>query len=201
MYAHRQTQFTEAEYLALEAVSEIKHEYDAGVIVAMTGGSWEHSKISGNVFNIIHNALDGRRCDVNGSDLRVRTPHGKYYYPDISAVCGTPHLNTENPPCLLNPSVIIEVLSESTEAVDRGRKQRAYLAIPTLKEYVLIAQDEVLVEVLKPLAGGQAITEYYTALDATVMLESIGVTLPLRKLYARVFPYNERQDPPPDATS
>lgn len=139
MRARKETFYTEAEYLALEVVSEIKHEFDEGVIIDMTGGSWEHSKISGNVFNIIHTAIAGRRCDVNGSDLRVRTPRGKYYYPDVSAVCGTPQLNTEKPPCLLNSSVIIEVLSESTEAVDRSRKLHAYLTIPTLKEYVLIA--------------------------------------------------------------
>src|SRR5437764_4039337 len=137
---------TYEEYLAFERGSEQKHEFVDGEIHAMAGGRFEHNQLAGNVFALLWNALRSRGCTVNNSDQRVHTPAGAGFYPDVSALCGEPRFTDDVHDELLNPSVIVEVLSESTEAYDRGKKFERYATIPSLRAYLLVATDRKSIE-------------------------------------------------------
>ena len=134
--------FTEAEYLALEAVAETRHEYIGGDIIGMAGAELDHNQIAENVKRALGNALEGRGCRVLGSDQRVKVQAtGEYFYPDAVITCLTPELTGPAPRSLVNPQVIVEVLSPSTERNDRGDKWLAYQTIPALTDYLTIASD------------------------------------------------------------
>lgn len=138
---------TEREYLALERKSEIRSEYIAGRVFAMSGASRRHNLIAGNLYREINTQLRGRPCEAYVSDMRVKvSPTGMYTYPNIAALCGEPRFEDTDGDTLLNPAVIVEVLSDSTEAYDRGEKFAHYRRLETLREYVLIAQNKVRVE-------------------------------------------------------
>jgi Uma2 family endonuclease len=137
---------TYEEYLAFERASEQKHEFVDGEIYAMAGARFEHNQLAGNVFGLLWNALRSRGCTVNNSDQRIKTPLGTAHYPDVSALCGDPRFSDDTRDELLNPSVVIEVLSESTEAYDRGKKFDKYATIPSLRAYLLVATDGKSIE-------------------------------------------------------
>lgn len=138
---------TEAEYLTFERASELKHEFLAGQVFAMTGASKAHNLISGSTYVTLYNQLRGRPCNLFPSDMRVKvTATGLHTYPDLSVVCGEAQFSDDEFDTLLNPTVIIEVLSPSTERYDRGKKFQHYRELPSLREYVLIAQDSLRVE-------------------------------------------------------
>ncbi len=131
--------WTPAEYLAWERAAPDKHEFLGGEIFAMAGASFAHNKIVGNIVGELRDALRDRPCDVTPSDLRVKIPAvGLYTYPDAVVVCGEPQFEDDKLDTLLNPTVIVEVLSDSTEAYDRGKKFRYYRTIPSLRDYVLV---------------------------------------------------------------
>lgn len=184
---------TPEEYLARERAAEYKHEYVNGRIYAMTGASRKHNVIAGNAFAGLHRRMHGRPCEAYIGGMRVRVREtGLYTYPDVVAVCGPPELEDDHVDTLLNPSVIVEVLSPSTEAYDRGEKFAQYRGLPSLREYVLVAQDRVRVEHFARHDLGW----FYTALDdldATLELPSVGCSLALRKVYARVAPFEAGQ--------
>lgn len=143
--AERKT-WTVEEYLALERSSGDKHELFAGEIFAVAGASYEHNLIVGNLVTALNLAL-GERCRVLPSDMRLHIrATGLYTYADASVVCDRPELTDERPPSLLNPLILFEVLSDSTESYDRGKKFENYRTIPSLMHYVLVAQDRVLLE-------------------------------------------------------
>jgi Uma2 family endonuclease len=178
--------YTPEEYLALERAAKYKSEYIDGYITAMSGVSREHNLIAGNMFATIHSQLKGRPCEAYSSDMRVRTsPTGIYTYPDVSAVCGGPQFLDDEVDTLLNPNLIVEVLSPSTENYDRGDKFVRYKAIASLREYVLVAQDEVLVKRFVK-QGEEWVRTEYRDLGVTLILESIGCANPLREIYAKV---------------
>ena len=138
---------TDDEYLAHERRSDQRHEYLAGQAYAMAGESPEHSLINANLIAIFVSQLKGGRCRAFSPNMKVRTgPGGLYSYPDLSIVCGEPALLDEHRDVLLNPAVIVEVLSASTEAYDRGKKFLRYQRIQTLTDYLLVAQDEARIE-------------------------------------------------------
>lgn len=142
MAAQTQPLLTEDDYLALERTSEHKHEYYAGHVVALADGSAQHNRITVNTITSLHTQLQDRSCTVYSSDMRVKIPHQtSYVYPDISVVCGQELFEDAGQDTLLNPGVIIEVLSPSTERHDRGKKFELYRTIDSLQEYLLIAQD------------------------------------------------------------
>src|SRR5207244_42555 len=123
-----------------------KHEFFDGEIFAMAGASTEHNLITGNTIIAIGMALRGR-CQVFPSDMRLFVPAtGLYTYADASVICGKPDTNSDNPPALRNPELIVEVLSPTTEAYDRGKKFENYRSIPAFMHYLLVAQDRALVE-------------------------------------------------------
>ncbi|RRR78673.1 MAG: Uma2 family endonuclease [Candidatus Viridilinea halotolerans] len=142
MTALTPSQISADEYLAHEQTSDQRHEFYAGLVIAQAGGSALHNRITMNTLNSLYLQLQQRPCHVYGSDMRVNVPlKQSYVYPDVTVVCGDEQFADANQDILLNPVVIIEVLSPSTERHDRGRKFEIYRSIATLQEYLLIAQD------------------------------------------------------------
>jgi len=187
MSAQPQAHVSIAEYLAGERNNRAKHEYYAGDVFAFAGGSEQHNLITGNVLASLHVQLRKRNCTVYPSDMRVKVSQtGLYTYPDVVAVCGTAQFEDDNRDTLLNPTVLIEVLSPSTEKYDRGKKFQNYRTIPSLEEYMLIAQDTYRVEHFTRQPNQQWLLGEATSLDATLSLPSINCTLVLTDVYEKV---------------
>lgn len=176
-----------AEYLALERASELKHEYLDGEMFAMTGASRNHNLISGNVFSSLHSQVKGRRCEAYHGDMRVRTGDDLFTYPDVVVVCGAPQLDDAELDTLLNPTLLVEVLSKSTASYDCGAKLSHYRTTSSLSTILLIAQDRVRVERWDRQADGRWLVEEIEDLGRTLDLPSIGCTLALSDVYDRVF--------------
>jgi Uma2 family endonuclease len=152
----------------------------------MLGGSMRHSELQGNLFGELYAALRGNACRVHSSDFRIRVSRRMYAYPDVFVVCGKPLLADGRQDVLLNPVVILEVLSQSTEKYDRGVKFQEYRTIESLKDYVLVSQDSLRVEHFT--RGGDAtwtLRDHQT-LDDHSTIASIGVSLPLSRIYDRI---------------
>jgi Uma2 family endonuclease len=189
---------TEDQYLERERQAFEKSEYIAGAIYAMAGGSVNHSSISANCIITLGKKLP-KGCRVLTSDMRIYNPHtGSYLYPDVSVVCGTPDIRKGE--CLVNPAVIIEVLSPSTENRDRTTKLRVYTSISSLQEVVLIAQERREVDVFRKNAAGR--WEYFPMEDAQagVELASLGCVLEFDELYANTDVDDETHNPQPNTT-
>ncbi|MCL4828922.1 MAG: Uma2 family endonuclease [Caldilinea sp.] len=175
------------DYLAAERTSVIKHEYHAGKVYAMAGASERHNLIVVNLVALLHGQLRRRTCTVYPSDMRVKVvTEGLYTYPDISVVCGAPQFEDEHRDTLLNPTLIVEVLSPSTENYDRGRKFQSYRSLPSLMEYVLVAQDQAHVEHYIRQPDGRWLLAEYSTLAATVRIDAIGCELTLTDIYEKV---------------
>jgi Uma2 family endonuclease len=172
---------SEADYLENEELSDIKHEYFDGEIFAMSGGSVNHQRLTGNVFAALHNYLKGKPCEAFSSDMKVRADKGnKYFYPDVLVSCNNDDGNTHFSE---SPRLIIEVLSNSTRKFDKNLKRQIYQSIPSLEEYILIEQDRVEIEVCRKSEGWQP-TYYY--IDDEITFTSIDLTLPVLEIYQRV---------------
>ncbi len=179
---------TLAEYLAFAETSEEKHEYVNGFVYAMSGGTLEHSRISSALIRALGNALDGRPCVVFTSDGRVRVERtGTSTYPDASVVCGKLETSKADPHATTNPSVIFEVLSPTSEAYDRGAKANHYRQLPSLREYVLISQEEPRVEVQRLNAQGLWELRFFGK-GEQIELASLDVRLSVDALYANPLP-------------
>jgi Uma2 family endonuclease len=184
--ATRITRYTPEQYLAMERKADFKSEYDGGFITAMAGGRPEHNLIAGNLHGEIRSQLKGRPCVVYMSDVRLCvSPTGLYTYPDVMAVCGERQFLDGAKDTLLNPNIIVEVLSNSTESYDRGRKFGHYRQLASFQEYVLVAQDEVKVERFTR-RGDDWILTVFTSLDDTLRLTSIDCEIALREIYDKV---------------
>ena len=180
------THLTPEEYLAFERKATTKHEYLNGQIVAMSGASFAHNFLTMNTANQLYNQLIGGECQVATSDMRVKvTQIDSYFYPDVVVVCGEPRAEDETFDTLLNPTVVVEVLSPSTETYDRGEKFEHYQQIASLKEYVLISQDKIRVEHYHRQETGWMQTEF-RGLEDVLSLLSIGCELRLQDVYRRV---------------
>ncbi|MBC8098713.1 MAG: Uma2 family endonuclease [Armatimonadetes bacterium] len=178
---------TLAEYLAVERASDTKHELLNGEVIAMAGASENHNLIVANVIGLFFTQLLSSPCKVYASDMRVQAADSsEYYYPDVSVVCDEALIWQQVGATLLNPTVIIEVLSPSTEKRDRGHKAQQYRAMPTLQAYLLIAQDSAQVEQFTRQADGLWDRLVLTGLDSTVALASIGCTLSLSDVYRKI---------------
>ena len=179
--------FTPQEYLELERKAETRSEYDHGVIISMAGASWEHNLISSHTLQLLGNQLDGDFCEVVASDLRVRVPKcDKYYYPDNIVVCGEPQFEESGFDSLLNPKLLVEVLSESTEILDRKEKFDCYETLDSLTDYVLISQNEPRIEHFSRLEDGAWRRVVARGLEAVLNLPSIGCSLHLSDIYTRI---------------
>jgi Uma2 family endonuclease len=175
------------EYLARERRAEIKSEYHDGEVFAMSGASRAHNLIVTNFVRELSLRLRDRDCEVYPSDMRVKVdPTGLYTYPDVIVVCGEPAFEDEHVDTLLNPTLLIEVLSESTEASDRGKKFEHYRKLETLQGVVLVTQDEAHAERFTRQPDGQWLLGEASGLEAALHLASIDVTLPLADIYDKV---------------
>lgn len=179
--------YTPEEYLKFERDSEVRHEYIDGEIYEMAGANKRHNRISINIIRLLDIQLLERDCNIYGSDMRVKiTSTGKYTYPDVVAVCGKELFEDETEDTLLNPQVIVEVLSKSTEAYDRGAKFEYYQTVESLQEYVLIKQEPFRVEQF--VRKNTNIWTYFEfrKSDDVVNLNSIDCELALRDIYHKI---------------
>lgn len=180
-------QFTPDEYLSLERAAATKSEFIEGDIFAMAGSSLEHDTITANFGGLLHARLRGRDCQALTGNMKVRTRSGGLFsYPDVTVFCGPARFHDPRRDVLTNPRVIVEVLSPSTEDFDRGKKRLMYQSIDSLTEYVLVAQDEPLVEHWARRDDGQWLVSTLRGLEAELVLSSIDCTLPLHEIYERV---------------
>jgi Uma2 family endonuclease len=196
--AARQSQplYSIDEYLAIERASEDRHEYVDGCIFAMAGESGQHADISANLVAIVVSQLRTTDCRARTKDTKVRSgpaPRGPrpmkglFSYPDLVVICGEPLYHDEHRDVILNPKVIIEVLSESTEAFDRGEKfQRYQVWNPSLTDYVLVSQSRPLVEHYARQTASTWSYQFYAGLGQSLVMESIGCELRLADIYERV---------------
>jgi len=178
---------TPEQYLEIERAAEFKSEYYCGAMHAMAGGTYLHGLIIGRMIILLGQRLDGGRCNVLTSDVRLRVSReGLYTYADITVVCGPPQFADDQIDTLLNPSVIVEVLSKSTEAHDRGFKFAQYRRLESLQEYLLVSQTEMRVEkYLRQPAGKWELTDF-AGRDAVCRPESLGCEIPLADIYRNV---------------
>lgn len=178
---------TPADYLALERRAETKSEYLNGTIYAMSGASRNHNRITVNLARRLGNQLSGKPCEPFINDMRVKvSPTGLYTYPDVVIVCGDPRFEDNQVDTLLNPTVIIEVLSDSTEAYDRGEKFAHYRALESLTDYLLVAQDKPRIEHYQRQADGQWLYSVADGMEAQTDITAIGSVLRLIEIYDRV---------------
>lgn len=177
------TRTTYEEYVAAEAVAPIKHEYLRGEVWAMAGGSPEHSALAARIIALLDQALTGRPCRVFGSDARVRIQATDLTtYPDASVVCGHLEVDPTDAHAIVNPVLLVEVLSESTEAYDRGDKAAHYRRIPSLREYLLVSQSKPRLELFR--RGASGLWELHEAGPGeTLTLASLDVTLATDQVY------------------
>lgn len=198
--AQKSSRMSETEYLAFDRASEIKHEFFAGEIFAMTGASEAHNLICTSVSFLLYSQLRSRPCELYRGSMRVRVAAaGLYAYPDLSVVCGEAQFADAHNDTLLNPTVIIEVLSPTTEGYDRGRKFQQYRALASLREYILIAQDSPRIERYLRLDDDTWQLSDASGMDATIALSSIGCALALAEVYERVT-FESGDDNPSDNT-
>ena len=181
------TRYTAEQYLSIERAAQFRSEFFHGEMFAMVGASRKHNLITVNVASELHRQFKDRKCEVYQSDMRVKVnATGLYTYPDLVATCDEPRFEDDHVDTLLNPKVIVEVLSPSTELWDRGKKFKHYRNIPSLREYVLISQDHVLIERFAINVDGEwALRDYRTHEDILV-LDSISCELRLSDVYARI---------------
>jgi Uma2 family endonuclease len=187
MIAVEKRRYTAAEYLERERQALEKSEFFNGEIIDMAGASRNHNRIKENIAVKVGTFLENHDCQSFSSDMRVNFPQtGLYAYPDIVIVCGEPELLPDGFDNLLNPAVLIEVLSDGTEDYDRGRKFQRYRSIPTFQEYVLIDSQSVAVEVWRKNQQGQwTLVEQPTSLADTFTIQTIGLTIDLTTGYSR----------------
>lgn len=181
--------YTVEEYFKIDSESDTRHEYVNGQIIDMAGGSDRHSQIIHNLHGVLWTALRGKPCQARDGNLRVR--YGRkvlYGYPDALVVCGQAKFDpkSEAHTTLLNPRVLFEVLSDSTEAYDRGRKFEFYRDIESFEEYVLISQDRASVDVFRRGTSGFWTMQSSQGLDAKAELLTAGIELPLAEIFAGV---------------
>jgi Uma2 family endonuclease len=187
MQAQAKPYLTPEEYLAMERQATTKSEYLRGEVFAMAGASFQHTMIATNTIASLAPQLKRRSCTAHSSDLRVKVrPTGLYVYPDIVIVCGRPQFEDRQQDTLLNPTVIIEILSLSTERYDRGAKFAHYRTLESLSDYLLIAQSSPIVEHYARQPDDAWLLKSYVGLEAVATIPSIDCELPLADIYDKV---------------
>ena len=180
---------TPEEYLEIERKAECKSGYYKGVMFAMPGGGSAHNLIAGDVYARLNSHVRERACYVYNSDMRVLvSPTGLYTYPDVTALCGERQFLDDRRDTLLNPGIIVEVLSPSTEAYDRGRKFEQYSSLQSLRAYVMIASDRIHVDLYTRQPSGKWLLMRADRLEDTLDLETIGCRLTLAEIYEKAGP-------------
>ena len=187
MSTQAKTFLTPEQYLEIERKAEYKSEYYRGEMFAMAGASLAHNTLVANLIGELHGKLRAGPCRVLPSDMRVRVSATELYtYPDVVAVCGEPRLLGNQMDTLLNPSLLVEVLSPSTEAYDRGRKFEHYQSIESLGEYLMISSDRIHADLYTRQPDGRWLLTSATRLEDSLDLQSVGCSLALAGLYEKV---------------
>jgi Uma2 family endonuclease len=187
---------TLSEYLEQEARTQVKHEYYQGEVFAMVGGTPRHALIATNFTGEARQRLVNSRCVAYNGDLRIKVDEsGLYTYPDASIICSDLQLDEDLPGTVLNPTIVVEVLSETTEKYDRGRKSAHYRRIASLQALVLISQDRPLVECFTRHESGGWLLSEVSELEQSLLLDSVGIAIPLAELYRNV-QFDPPQPPP-----
>lgn len=181
-----QRHYTIDDYFLAEESSPLRHEYFRGEVFVMAGGTPEHNTIALNVAAAFHSALTGSPCRAFGSDQRIATPSGLYTYPDVSIVCGPLQLTSDRLPSIVNPVVLVEVLSDSTCDYDRGEKFDLYASIPTLRDYLLIEPARVYLEYRYRRADGEWTSVVKESMEDSFSVTSISMPLPLTRVYENI---------------
>lgn len=182
----QQKLFTPEEYLALEEIAEYRSEYEDGEIIAMAGGTISHARMISNISRVIGNKLSGD-CESLASNMRVwAESYRKFYYPDVIVLCGEPIFYSNREDTITNPTLIFEVLSKSTEAIDCGEKFSVYQTLESLQEYVLVSQDKPKIE--KFIRQNDESWKYQATigLKSKISFESVGIELTFEEIYQRV---------------
>ncbi len=198
MNALRKSVPTAAEYLSIERKATTKSEYVRGEVFAMAGASLIHNQIATNLIRELSNQLKERECDVLGSDMKVKIEEADcYFYPDVSGLCGEINHPDRHTDTYINPQFVIEILSDSTEAYDRGDKFHDYQSIPSLREYVLVSQRSCAVEIYRK---DKDRWEYQVHRDLAdvLILESVGCEIPLAEIYRKVVHPEAHRPAPPE---
>ena len=182
----KQRLFTDEEYLILEEKAERRSQFYYGEIFAMAGASRRHNIIAGNAYANLHAQLRRKPCEIYQNDMRVKIHKNFYTYPDVVVVCGEPKIERKRGENLLNPTVLIEVLSPSTEAFDRSQKAKNYRTMDSLQELILISQDKPGVEHYARQPNGAWLISEITDARQVLKLDSIGCALDLADVYERV---------------
>lgn len=177
---------TVAEYLEIDRNSPLRHEYVDGVIVAMAGTTPLHNVVAGNIYRSLQDRFASRPCTAYMESVKVRSTSTRYRYPDVVAVCDNEVFDDDNPPALLNPMVIFEVLSPSTEQFDRWEKFDEYRQIPSLTDYLLIEHERPFVLHFARYSATQWLVSEYDGLDKVIPLPALQVDLPLAEIYRKV---------------
>jgi len=178
---------TPEEYLAIEEKAEFKSEYYQGEMFAMAGASKDHNLLNENLSGELHAKLKGSGCRSMSRDQRLRVnPTGLYTYPDLVIVCGPRLYDPRNKDTLLNPNVVFEILSPSTEAYDRGSKFRQYQQVASIREIVLVSQDAMVVDVFERQADDRWMLTTFAGADASMKLATVPVIVPLADIYRDV---------------
>ena len=181
--------YSPAEYLALEKNAESRSEYHDGKIIPMTGGSINHNRIAGNVFALLKAALRGTQAKVFIGDLRLHIPaYSCYTYPDVFVIQGDPLFQDDRTDVVLNPTLIIEILSKSTQDYDRGEKFRYYRSIPSFTEYLLVDQYRIQVEQFSKMMDGSTpesawIFRSYSQIHDTIASPALDIQISMTEVY------------------
>lgn len=176
--------YTPEEYLALEEKAEFRSEYENGEIVAMSGGSLNHQQITANVTVFLDMKIRRKGCRVLPTEMKIWIESiNKFYYPDVTIICEKPSFYKERNDTITNPKLLIEVLSKSTEAKDRGEKFFAYQTLEFLQEYVLVSQDKFLVETFTKQTDGSWRYLATIGLDSKVYFESVDAEVSMQEIY------------------
>jgi Uma2 family endonuclease len=187
MSSQTKVYYTPEEYLALERQAEYKSEYFNGEIFAMTGASRRHNLVAANILASLHGQLRKRPCEVYSSDMRVKvSPTGLYTYPDVVVVCGEPSFDDQQKDTLLNPTVLVEVLSKSTASYDRGEKFEHYRKLDSLAEYLVVAQNKYHAEHYIRQPDNRWLLSETDDGQQTIHLSAIECDLALADIYDKV---------------
>ncbi|MBW4564162.1 MAG: Uma2 family endonuclease [Mojavia pulchra JT2-VF2] len=187
MQVTQQLHYTPKEYLELEEAADYKSEYIDGQIIPMAGGTINHNRIAGNFYAVLNFAFRQQEYEVFNSDIRLWIPQKRIYtYPDVTLVAGEPEFFNNRTDIILNPQVIIEVLSKSTKAYDREDKFQAYRTIPTFQEYLLIDQTRIHVEQYSKTGKKQWALREYDEEDEAIALVTVAFEISLQDLYNKV---------------
>ncbi len=180
------TPITPEDYLAFERKAEEKHEFVDGIIYAMSGASREHNEITGNLFGELWTRFKKTPCRVYMNDMRVKINETDYVYPDVVGLCDDIQLEDEQFDTLVNPALIIEVLSKSTQNYDKNKKMTLYQSLPTVQDYVLVSQDEYRVEHYQRKSQNQWLFTVLTEPQQILQLNSVNAEISLQDIYDRV---------------